>query len=151
LLALRTILAIEIADHLAATSKWPMDDLCSLRATCSFMRRICGDPAIGRRVATDRCRCGVRSWNDLDNYYVLLASLTQLGNLEACFLTGVPMVFTDNQRPRPCLDDLSRTTDGGHNVVAYLVTILLYRRNDGAGDDDTARRYIRRVEGKEES
>ena len=38
-----------------------------------------------------------------------------------------------------------------HNLVAYLVTILLYRHNGDARNDDTARRYIRRVEGEEES
>jgi hypothetical protein len=35
------------------------------------------------------------------------------------------MVFEETHRPRPCLDDLARATDGGHNLVAYLVTILL--------------------------
>ena len=63
------------------------------------MSRICGDPAVGRHVAMDQCRHGARLWNDLNNYYALLASLTQLGNLEACFLTGIPIVFTDNHNP----------------------------------------------------
>jgi hypothetical protein len=96
LLALPTDLAIEITDHLATTLERPMDDIHSLWATYSFMHRMCGDPAIGHHVAMDWCRCGVRSWNDLDNYYGLLGSLTQLGNLEACFLTEIPMVFTEN-------------------------------------------------------
>jgi hypothetical protein len=43
------------------------------------------------------------------------------------------MVFVDNHNPQPCLDDLSRVADGGNNVVAYLVAILLYRRNDDTG------------------
>jgi hypothetical protein len=99
LLAIPTDLAIEITDHLAETLKWPMDGLRCLWATYSFMCRFCGDPTIGRRVAMDWCKCGVMSWNDLANYYALLASLTQLSNSEACFLTRIPMVFMDNHNP----------------------------------------------------
>jgi hypothetical protein len=36
-------------------------------------------------------------------------------------------------------------------VAAYIAAIVLYRANGGAGDDDTARWYIRQVEGQEES
>ena len=36
-------------------------------------------------------------------------------------------------------------------MVAYLVTILLYRHNGDARDDGTVRRYMRRVEVEEES
>ena len=57
----------------------------------------------------------------------------------------------EKHNPRPCLDDLARAADGGHNLVAHLVAILLYRHNGDAGDDDTARRYIRRVKGEEVS
>ena len=103
------------------------------------MCRIYGDPAIGRHVAMDRCRRVARSWNDLDNYYALLGSLTQLGNPNAYLLTRIPMVFVDNHSPRPCLDDLSRAVDGGHNVVAYLVAIFLYWHNGDARDDNTMR------------
>ena len=56
LLVLPNELAIEITGHLAVTSEHPMDDLRSLRSTCSSMRRIYGDPAISRRVALDQCR-----------------------------------------------------------------------------------------------
>ena len=59
------------------------------------------------------------------------------------------MVFEETHNPRLCLDDLARAADGGHNLVAYLVTILLCRHNGDAHDDDTARRYMRRVEGEE--
>ena len=38
-----------------------------------------------------------------------------------------------------------------HNLVAYLVTILLYRHNGDAHDNDTMRQYMRQVEGEEES
>jgi hypothetical protein len=126
-----------------------MDDLCSLGATCSSMRRICGNPVVGRR-ALHQCRHRL-GWDDLNNYYTLLASLTQPDNPEACFLTGIPIVFDENRRPWPCLDNLTHAVDGGHNLVAYLVAILLYRHSGDAHDDDTVRWYMRRVEGEEES
>ena len=61
------------------------------------------------------------------------------------------MVFEETHRPRPCLDDLAHAADGEHNLAAYLVTILLYGHNSNACDDDTARQYMRQVEGEEES
>jgi hypothetical protein len=76
LLALPTDMAIDITGYLTATLKRPMDDLRSLQVTCLFMRCICGNRAVGRRVAMDRCRRGARSWNNLNNYYALFSSLT---------------------------------------------------------------------------
>ena len=150
LMALPTDVQIKIAGHLVMTSDWPLDDLRSLWATCSTMRHICGDPADGQRLALDQVRRG-RTGADPINYYALLASLTQVGNLEACFLTGIPMVFKEIHRPRPCLNDLTHAVDDRHNLAAYLVTILLYRHNGNDYDNDTTRRYMRRCEGKEES
>jgi hypothetical protein len=86
-----------------------------------------------------------RTWDDPVDYEALLASLTQVGNLEACFLTGIQTVFMEKHSPRACLDDLACAADGGHN----LVTLLLYRHNGNAGDDDTARWYKRPVKGEE--
>jgi hypothetical protein len=40
-----------------------------------------------------------------------------------------------------------RTAEGGHDAVAYLYAILLYRDNGGAAADDTAKGYMRRVAG----
>jgi hypothetical protein len=90
-------------------------------------------------------------WNDLGNYFALLVNLTQLGNLEAYFLTGIPIVFEENHRPRPCLDHRALVADVGHNLVAYLVALLLYRHNVDARNDDTARWYMRWIKGEEES
>jgi hypothetical protein len=61
------------------------------------------------------------------------------------------MVFEETHRPWPCLDDLTRAADGEHNLAAYLVTILLYRHNGNARDDNIVRRYMRQVEGEKES
>jgi hypothetical protein len=150
LMVLPTDVQIEIVDHLAVTSDQPMDDLHSLRMTCSSMHHSCGDPAIGQRLALVRFR-HQRTWDDLINYYTLLARLTQVNNLEACFLIRIQIVFMEKHSPRPCLDDLAHAADGEHNLEAYLVILLLYRHNGDADDDETARRYIRRVKGEEES
>ena len=151
LIVLPTEVQIEIAGHLVVTSKRPMDELCSLRVMCSSICRIYSDPAVGQHMVVDRCRRKARLSNDLINYFALLARLTQFDNLEACLLTGIQTVFTENPSPRPCLDYLTRTVDDGHNVAAYLVAIFLYRHNGGARNDNTVRRYIRRIEGEEES
>jgi hypothetical protein len=68
---------------------------------------------------------------------------TDLGNLEACFFSGIKVVFMENREIR---NDLWRAAKGGHNAAAYLFTILLYRDNGGAATDDIAKRYMRRVE-----
>ena len=57
----------------------------------------------------------------------------------------------EKHSPRPCLDDLTRAADGGHNLAAYPVALLLYSHNGDAGDDDTMRRYMGWVSGEEES
>jgi hypothetical protein len=119
---------IVIMGHLATSSEQPKDDLHSLRVTYSSMRRIYGDPIISQRLALDRFKRGW-TWDDLVDYEALLASLTQVSNLEACFLTRIQIVFMEKHSPRPCLDDLTHVTDGGHNLAAYLVTLLLYRYN----------------------
>ena len=114
------------------------------------MCHICDDLTIDRRLALDQFRCG-RTWDDPIDYEALLASLTQVGNSEACFLTRIKTIFMEKHRSRPCLDDLARAADGGHNLAAYLVTLLLYRHHGGTNDDNTVRRYMRQVEGEEES
>jgi hypothetical protein len=69
--------------------------------------------------------------------------LTDLGNSEACFFSRIKAVFMEN---RGC-NDLRRATEGGHDVVAYLYAILLYRDNGGAATDDIVKWYMRRVAG----
>jgi hypothetical protein len=120
LTALPTEVQIVIASHLAATPEQPMDDLNSLWVTCSSKYRICDNPTVGRCLALDRFRRG-RTWDDPIDYKALHASLTQVGNLEACFLTGIQTIFMEKHSYRPCLDDPARAADGGHNLAAYLV------------------------------
>ena len=61
------------------------------------------------------------------------------------------MVFEETHTSQPCLNDLAHAAVGGYNLAAYLVAILLYRHHGDACDDDTVRRYMRRVEGEEGS
>ena len=63
----------------------------------------------------------------------------------------IQTVFMEKHRPRPFLNDLAHATDGRHNLVAYLVALLLYRHNGDVGDNDIVRQYIRWVEGEEVS
>ena len=98
LTALPIEVQIVIIGHLIVTLERPMDDLHSLWVICSSIRRICGDPAIGRRLALDRFRHR-RTWDDPVDYEALLASLTQVDNLEACFLTGIQTIFMEKHSP----------------------------------------------------
>jgi hypothetical protein len=98
-MALPTEVQYEIIGHLSATSEQPMDDLHNLQATCSSMLCICGDPTVGRCMTLDWCRHGARSSNNRINYFTLLARLTQVGNPETCFLTGIQTVLVENHCP----------------------------------------------------
>jgi len=138
LTALPTDVQIEIAGHLATTLNRNMDNLHNLWVTCSSIYHICGNPTISRCLSLDWVRRGRMGANPV-NYYTLLASLTQVSNLEACFLTRIQTVFMEKHSPCPCLDDLARATDGEHNLAAYLVTLLLYRHNGDVSDKNTVR------------
>jgi hypothetical protein len=59
--------------------------------------------------------------------------LSGLGNPEACFLSGIKAFFIEHRT----YDDLWCAAEGGHDAAAYLYTILLYKDNGGAADDDS--------------
>jgi hypothetical protein len=69
--------------------------------------------------------------------------LSDLGNPEACFLSGIKAFFMEHRG----YNDLRCVAEGGHDAAAYLYAILLYRDNGGAVADDTANEYMRRVAG----
>ena len=55
--------AIEIASRIAVAAADPIEDLGSLRATCSQMRKVCGDAIVGqsiplRQVLLHGIQCG---------------------------------------------------------------------------------------------
>ena len=49
----------------------------------------------------------------------------------------------------PWLDMLERSTTVGHDVVAFVLYLMLHRSNSGAGNNNIARRWLRKVEGDE--
>jgi hypothetical protein len=105
------------------------------------MRHVCGHGDVGRRLSIE----GIRDknfwvWNPTA-YKAFLAMLTGLGNPKACFLSGIKAFFVEHRG----YNDLRRASEGGHDAVAYLYAILLYRDNGGAAADDTAKGYMRRV------
>jgi hypothetical protein len=66
-----------------------------------------------------------------------------IGNPEACFLSRIKAFFIEHRR----YNDLRHAAEGGHDAVAYLYAILLYRDNGSAATDDTAKGYMRRAAG----
>jgi hypothetical protein len=143
LLDLPQDLRIEIAARVGATSERPLADLYSLHGTCSTMRCVCGHDDVGLRLSIEGIRDEISwVWNSTA-YKAVLAMLSGLGNPEACFLSGIKAFFIEHRG----YNDLRRVADGGHDAVAYLYAILLYRDNGGAAADDTAKGYMRRVAG----
>jgi hypothetical protein len=59
------------------------------------------------------------------------------------FLSGIKAFFIEHRG----YNDLQHVAEGGHDAVAYLYAILLYRDNGGAAADDTTKGYMRRVAG----
>jgi hypothetical protein len=107
------------------------------------MRCVCDHGDVGLRLSIE----GIRDeifwvWNST-TCKAFLAMLTGLGNLEACFLSGINAFFIEHRG----YNDLQRVAEGGHDAAAYLYAILLYRDNGGAAADDTAKGYMRRVAG----
>ncbi|KAF8675514.1 hypothetical protein HU200_047690 [Digitaria exilis] len=43
----------------------------------------------------------------------------------------------------PCIDMLKTAADAGHKPAAYMIALCLYRRSNGAGDDDKVIGLIR--------
>ena len=47
-------MVVEIASRVTVATVDPMEDLGSLRATCSHMHRVCGDAIVGQSIALQR-------------------------------------------------------------------------------------------------
>ena len=81
---------------------------------------------------------------------MLITRLATVGNLKACFYSGMCLVFGKQcSAIMPCLNPLRRAVEAGHKVAIYALALLLYRPNSGDGDDDKARRLLHMVEGPE--
>jgi hypothetical protein len=105
LVVLPTEVYIDIAGHLAATSERAMDDLRSLQATCREMHCVCTNAAVGRHVALERFAIELQ-WNDRKGYDALLDCLTYIRNPEACFLSGMDILFGENYSSRSSIAKL---------------------------------------------
>jgi hypothetical protein len=104
---------------------------------------MCGHGDVGRCLSIEGIR-DVISWVwDPIAYKAFIAIITGLENLEACFLSGIKAFFIENKE----YNDLHRAVEGGHDAVAYLYAILLYRDNGGAAVEDTEKWNMRRVVG----
>jgi hypothetical protein len=135
---------VQIAGNIAATSWFPMEDLRTLRGTCRFMRCLCRNPEVGSRINLGRVSSHNR-WRNTIAYKALVQSLTNIGNPQACFKTEMRAIFPGPvfTAPGPVLDEnLLRAAAGGHKTAAYVVTVLMYMANGGAGIDATARQYM---------
>jgi hypothetical protein len=107
------------------------------------MHRMCGHGNVGRRLSIEGIRDEISwVWNPT-TYKAFLAMLSDLGNPDACFLSGIKAFFIEHRE----YNDLRCTAEGGHDAAANLYAILLYRDNGGAAVDDTAKGYMRRVAG----
>ncbi|KAJ1282652.1 hypothetical protein BS78_03G068300 [Paspalum vaginatum] len=140
LLALPHDIVVEIAGHIAASSPQPMEDICSLRATCQATHAACKEGAVGRRVALEREH--TMRWFEHDRYLALVRNLAGAGNPEACFVLGLTLVFTQG-RTGLGTDRLKRAAVAGHKAAAYVLGVLCY--TNGETRDD-AKRYIRQIE-----
>jgi hypothetical protein len=69
--------------------------------------------------------------------------LSGLGNPETCFLSGIKAFFIEHRG----YNDSRCAAEGGHDAVAYLYAIFLFRDNGGAAAGDTTKGYMRRVAG----
>ena len=76
--------------------------------------------------------------------------LASVGNPEACFYAGMHTVFVeDHTALMSWLDMLERSPAVGHDVAAFVLSLVLHRSNSGAGNDNIARWWLRKVKGDE--
>jgi hypothetical protein len=99
-------LRANIVGRVAATSKQPMDDLRSLRATCKCMLGPCRDRDVGRQLALDRVPVQDVQNTDPEGYDVFVHSLAAASNPAVGFLAGIDGIFGRNRGSRPPLDEL---------------------------------------------
>ena len=75
-----------------------------------------------------------------------------MGNLEACFLAGLHPIFVEAHRSlTPPIEWLQHSAKASHKLGMYVYALMLYRFNTGAGNDDIARRLLRKLEGAKEA
>ena len=113
-----------------------MADLGNLHATYKEMCMVYGATKVSQSLALRhvlRCRFYLGS----EYRVMLITGLATVGNPEACFRSGMGLVFGKQRGTiMPCLDPLRHGVEAGHKVAIYVLALLLYRPNSGDGDDD---------------
>ena len=125
-----------------------MDDLASLWATCSFMRRVCGTAEVDRRIRLRRVLQRQGFWGchyyDDDYHALLTTRLASVGNLEACFLVGLCPTFMEAHRSlTPPIEWLKHSTKACQHLGMYVFALVLYRSNTSSGNDDIGQHLLR--------
>jgi hypothetical protein len=94
--------AVEIASRVGAAVADPLEDLGSLWATCSQMRRVCSDALVGRSIPLQRVllrgtqRGTWKRFYDHEYHAKLITRLASVSNLEAYLYTGMRVVFVED-------------------------------------------------------
>ena len=97
---------------------------------------VCGAAKVGRCLAL-HCVLRRRFYLGPEYRATHITGLAAIGNPEACFHSGMCLVFGKQRGAiMPCLDPLRRAMEAGHKVAIYALALLLYRPNSGDGDDD---------------
>jgi len=125
--------AIEIASHVIVAVADLMEDLGNLRATYSQMRWVCGDTIVGRSIPLRRvllCVIQLGIWNRFyDHEYgaKLIVRLANVSNPGACFYAGMHAIFVEDYITlMPWLDMLEHSAMAGHDVAAFVLSLVLH-------------------------
>ncbi|CAN6169505.1 unnamed protein product [Urochloa humidicola] len=146
-------LAITVADLLAASSPDPMQDIRSLRRSCKWMCQVYKSRHITKSIRVQHAlewELYVVADYGRDYRNDLIGKLAEVGNEEACFRDGLRIIFDvyRSELDFP-LDNLKSTAHKGHNLMAYMLTLCLYRCNCRAVDDEKAKALKRKLEGED--
>jgi hypothetical protein len=81
----------------------------------------------------------------------LINTLDNVGNSEALFQSVSRRVVLGNTRGviMPCLDQLRRAAEAGHEESMYALSLFLYRPNSGEAEDDEGPKWRTRERGSE--
>uniref|UniRef100_A0A0E0G9D4 At2g35280-like TPR domain-containing protein n=1 Tax=Oryza nivara TaxID=4536 RepID=A0A0E0G9D4_ORYNI len=131
---------VHIACLVAATSPEPIADLLSLRATCKAMHAAAKERDVGKCVPLERL--DNMKWMENERYLAIVNHLVGAGNPDACFITGVTLVFAHQDMEQGLLF-LNKAATAGHKAAAYVLGLLLYKFDDARA---TGKKYISQVE-----
>ena len=135
---------IEVAARVAASSSSPMADLHCLCGACALVRdRVCGASLVHRSLNLSRVL--MRS-EDAGTREQLIANTYAAGNLVAHFIQGMRVFFGQHGRALHApLDNLDQAASGGHKPTALMLTMILWRANNGVEVNFCAKQLLAEV------